>query len=272
MAVSAKTVLITGSSSGIGKLTAELFAARGWNVAATMRDPKQATFRTSNHLRAFQLDVTAPDTINAAVNATLDTFGGIDVVVNNAGYGLVGPFEAQSEMQIRRQFETNVFGTMNVTRAVLPHMRKRRSGRIINVASMCGRMTLPLYTAYCATKWSVDGFSEALSFELSGLGIKVKIIEPGVFHTDFFSRSQEVARTDGLTAYDAFVSNVLPNIEASEASAPPAGKVAETIYTAATDIWPRLRYTPGATFALSMRRYVPSALYVRGIRRLLNAW
>lgn len=272
MAYERKTVLITGTSSGIGKVTAELFAARGWNVAATMRDPSRANFRDKVNIRVFQLDVTDEASVAEAVSATLAAFGGIDVIVNNAGYGLVGPFEAQSDAQLRRQFDTNVFGTMNVTRAVLPHMRERRRGRIVNVASMCGRMTLPLYTAYCATKWSVDGFSEALSFELSGLGIKVKIVEPGVFHTDFFSRSQEVAKKDGLADYDTFVANVLPNLAAGEQAAPPPDKVARAIYTAATDFWPRLRYTPGATFALAMRRYVPGALYVRGIRRYLNAW
>jgi NAD(P)-dependent dehydrogenase (short-subunit alcohol dehydrogenase family) len=272
MADRARTVLITGTSSGIGKLTAEHFEARGWNVAATMRDPAKAEFKPSNRLRVFQLDVTKPDTIASAIGATIDTFGSIDALVNNAGYGLIGPFEAQTDEQMRRQFDTNVFGMMSVTRAVLPHMRKRGKGRIINVASMCGRMTLPLYTAYCATKWSVDGFSEALAFELNGQNIKVKIIEPGVFHTDFFTRSQEVARKDGLTDYDPYVRNVLPNIMTWEKAAPPAGKVAEAIYTAATDRWPRLRYTPGSTFTLAARRFVPSMLYMRAIKRLLNAW
>lgn len=272
MADTTKTVLITGTSSGIGKATAELFATRGWNVAATMRDTARSRFHPSNSLKTIPLDVTDEASVAAGVAETLETFGRIDAVVNNAGYGLVGPFEAQSDAQLRRQFDTNVFGMMNVTRAVLPHMRRRGDGRIINVASMAGRMTLPLYTAYCATKWSVDGFSEALAFELKGQNINVKIIEPGVFRTDFFSRSLEVAKKPGLTDYDAFVRNVLPNLRVWEERAPPPDKVAESIFTAATDFLPRLRYTPGSGFILGMRRFVPGMLYNRAVRRLLNAW
>ncbi len=127
--------------------------------------------------------------------------GGIDVVVNNAGYGLMGPFEAQTDAQIRRQFETNLFGVLNVTRAVLPHMRERQRGRIVNVGSAVGRMTLPLYSMYAATKWALRMASpKALWIELRQFNIKVKIIEPGMIKTDFFERSREIASKPGLTA------------------------------------------------------------------------
>ncbi len=161
---SSKTVLITGASSGIGKATAELFAERGWNVAATMRSPNESDLASkSQAIRLFRLDVTDPSSIETCVSDVIAEFGGIDVVVNNAGYGLVGPFEAQTDAQIRRQFETNLFGVMNVTRAVLPHMRERRAGRIVNVASIAGRMTIPLYSAYCSTKWALEGLGSALA-------------------------------------------------------------------------------------------------------------
>lgn len=269
------TVLITGASSGIGKTTALHFASNGWQVAATMRSPNKSPFTNgSSHpnIRTYRLDVTDESSIAAAVNNAIGDFGHLDAVVNNAGYGLTGPFEAQSDEQMRRQFETNVFGVMNVTRAVIPHMRERRQGRIINVASICGRMTLPLYTAYCSTKWAVEGFSEALAFELSQFNIKVKIIEPGVFRTEFFDRSQEVARKADLPAYDAFVATVHPNLEAWEKTAPPPDAVARAIFTAATDRLPRMRYSPGGTAVLALRRLIPGALYVRGIRRLMDAW
>jgi short-subunit dehydrogenase len=161
---------------------------------------------------------------------------------------------------------------MNVTRAVLPQMRARKAGRIVNVASICGRMTLPLYTAYCSTKWAVEGFSEALAFEVSQFNIKVKIIEPGVFRTEFFDRSQELARNADLTDYDSFVGTVQPNMEGWEKAAPPPDAVARAIWSAANDRLPRLRYSPRGAAVLAARRFVPGALYVRGVRRLLDAW
>jgi NAD(P)-dependent dehydrogenase (short-subunit alcohol dehydrogenase family) len=270
---SSKTVLITGASSGIGKATAEFFAERGWNVAATMRSPNESDLASkSKAIRLFRLDVTDPSSIEACVADVIAEFGGIDVVVNNAGYGLVGPFEAQTDAQIRRQFETNLFGVMNVTRAVLPHMRERKAGRIVNVASIAGRMTIPLYSAYCSTKWALEGFSEALWLELRHQNIKVKIIEPGVIRTDFFERSQEVATKPGLTAYDAFVSLVWPNVQAWEAAGAEPVVVAKSSWKASTSIWPRLRYHPNGAFLMYLRGLVPGNLYVRGVRRMMNAW
>jgi len=269
----AKTVLITGASSGIGRATAELFASKGWNVAATMRTPeKSALGSVSERIRLFTLDVTDQASVDAAVRDVLDRFGTIDVVVNNAGYGLVGPFEAQTDAQIRRQFECNLFGVLNVTRAVLPHMRARRQGRIVNVASAAGRMTIPLHSMYSATKWALEGFSEGLWLELRQHNIKVKIIEPGMIKTDFFDRSREVATKPGLTAYDAFVDTVMPNIKAWEDAGAEPSVVARSIWRASTSIWPRLRYQPNATFTVWGRSWVPGHLYVRLIRRIFNAW
>jgi NAD(P)-dependent dehydrogenase (short-subunit alcohol dehydrogenase family) len=269
----AKCVLITGASTGIGRVTAEFFAARGWNVAATMRSPERSDLGEHHaNIRLVRLDVTDPASVEAAVAETIGAFGAIDVVVNNAGYGLVGPFEAQSDEQLRRQFDTNVFGMMNVIRAVLPHMRERKSGRIINVASIGGRMSLPLYSAYCSTKWAVEGFSEALSYELRQHNIKIKIIEPGFIKTDFFDRSLEIASRPGLTAYDEFVANVAPNIKAWHEAAAGPEVVARSIWRAANSIWPRLRYHPAGNLAILGRTLIPGQLYVRLLRRLLNAW
>jgi NAD(P)-dependent dehydrogenase (short-subunit alcohol dehydrogenase family) len=268
-----KNVLITGASSGIGRATAELFAAKGWTVAASMRSPEKSDLAgASDLIRLFKLDVTDQASVDQAVQDVIAQCGGIDVLVNNAGYGLMGPFEAQSDAQIRRQFETNLFGVLNVTRAVLPHMRERRQGRIVNVGSAAGRMTIPLYSMYSATKFALEGFSEGLWLELRQHNIKVKIIEPGMVRTDFFERSREVATKPGLTAYDEFVSLVMPNLKAwEEAGAEPA-VVARSIWRAATGFWPRLRYQPNATLAVWSRGWVPGQFAVRLVRRLFNAW
>jgi len=268
-----KTVLITGASSGIGRATAELFAERGWSVAATMRNPDASDLGSrSDRIRLFKLDVTDQASVDAAVADVIAAFGAIDVVVNNAGYGLMGPFEAQTDAQIRRQFETNLFGVLNVTRAVLPHMRERQSGRMVNVSSAAGRMTIPLYSMYSATKWALEGFSEGLWFELRQHNIKVKIIEPGMIRTDFFDRSRDVASKPGLTAYDDFVAAAMPNIKAWEDAGVDPSVVARSIWRASTSFWPRLRYQPNATFTVWARGWVPGHLYVRVIRRIFNAW
>ena len=268
-----KTVLITGASTGIGRATVEYFAKRGWNVAATMRSPEKSDLDgLFPNIRVVRLDVTEPASIEASIAETIAAFGAIDVVVNNAGYGLMGPFEAQTDAQLRRQFETNVFGVMNVIRAVLPHMRERKGGRIINVTSLAGRMSLPLYSAYCSTKWAVEGFSEALWLELRQHNIKVKIVEPSFIKTDFFERSLEISSKPGLTAYDEFVANVAPNIKAWEEAAPGPEVVARSIWRAATSFWPRLRYHPAGTLAILGRSLVPGHLAVRIIRRIFNAW
>lgn len=274
MSVSAaKTVLITGASSGIGRATAELFASRGWTVAATMRTPEKSDLATvSDRIKLFKLDVTDQASVDQAVQDILARCGTIDVVVNNAGYGLMGPFEAQTDAQIRRQFECNVFGVLNVIRAVLPHMRERQQGRIVNVGSAAGRISLPLYSMYSATKWALEGFSEGLWLELRQHNIKVKIIEPGMIKTDFFERSREVATKPGLTAYDEFVGLVSPNLKAWEEAGAEADVVARSIWRASTSIWPRLRYQPNAKLAVWARGWVPGQLYVRVIRRLFNAW
>ncbi|WP_420884492.1 SDR family oxidoreductase [Amnimonas aquatica] len=169
-----KTVLITGASSGIGLATARHFQARGWNVAATMRNPAdQPELAQLPNVICPALDVHDKDSIAQAIQITFERFGAIDVVVNNAGYALMGAFETLDEAQVRRQFETNVFGLMEVCRAVLPHFRQRRAGLLINVSSMVGRIPLPLYSVYNASKHAVEGFTEGLVYELEPFGVRV---------------------------------------------------------------------------------------------------
>ncbi len=257
-----KTVLITGSSSGIGRATAEHFQKSGWNVAATMRSPENSSgWKKTDNIFFVRLDVTDIPSIENAIKETLNKFGTIDAVVNNAGYGLVGAFEASTDEQIERQFRTNVLGVMNVTRAILPYFRERKDGTIVNVTSMGGRITFPLYSLYHATKWAVEGFSESLQYELSPFNIKVKIIEPGPIKTDFYDRSMDVMTRDGLTAYDDYIARAMPNMQKAGETAPGPEIVAKVIYRAVTDGKWKLRYPANASMVLSLRKALPDKAF-----------
>jgi len=265
-----KTVFITGASSGIGRSTARLFQERGWNVAASMRSPDRAgDWIKQDRTLGLRLDVTNGESIGVAMDRAVTHFGAVDVLVNNAGYGTVGPFEASTPEQVERQIATNVTGLMNVTRAFLPHFRERRRGVIVNVASMGGRITFPLYSVYHATKWAVEGFSEALVYELEPFGIRVKIIEPGAIKTDFYDRSLEVLTRPGLTAYDGFVARAMRTMQKAGADAPGPEIVARTIYRAATDGRHRLRYPANSASVLLLRRLLPTGVFMGLVKRLV---
>jgi NAD(P)-dependent dehydrogenase (short-subunit alcohol dehydrogenase family) len=265
-----KVVFITGASSGIGLHTAKLFQAKNWKVAATMRSPEKATeLANIVDIECLYLDVTDADSIKAAIDATIEKFGRIDAVVNNAGYGLFGAFEAATSEQIERQFETNVLGLMNVCREILPYFREQRRGHIVNIASVGGRMTFPATSLYNSTKWAVEGFSEALQFELEQFNIRVKIIEPGPIKTDFYSRSMDVAKEDGLTDYDNFIARALDGMKKAGEQAPDAEIVAETIFLAVTDGTKRLRYGANTKGILLLRKLLPDALYLPLIKKVI---
>jgi NAD(P)-dependent dehydrogenase (short-subunit alcohol dehydrogenase family) len=218
-----RTVLITGCSSGLGEATARLFAARGWNVAATMRNPEHgAALAALDNVLVARLDVQDQASIEAAVAEAIGRFGRIDVLINNAGYGLFGVFEATPREKVLEQFQVNVFGMMDVTRAMLPHFRANRSGVIINISSGGGVFALPMISLYCASKFALEGFSESLSYELAGLGILVKIVEPGgVISTNFGQRSgAEAAHAKDLQDYAPFVGGAIEVFAGLRAHAP----------------------------------------------------
>jgi NAD(P)-dependent dehydrogenase (short-subunit alcohol dehydrogenase family) len=257
-----QVVLITGASSGIGRETARLFQTKNWKVAATMRSPENAAdLQRITDVECMRLDVTDMDSIRSAIAETLQKYGRIDAVVNNAGYAVVGAFEAATEEQIRRQFDTNVFGVMNVCREILPYFREQKRGTIVNVASVGGRTTFPLYSLYHATKWAVEGFSESLQYELDQFNIRVKIIEPGPIKTDFYDRSQSAAKKDGLTAYDTLAARVLPAMLKFGEQAPAPAVVAQTIYDAVNDGTKRLRYGVNTRGLLGLRRILPEGVF-----------
>ena len=243
-----KTIFITGASTGIGKATAKYFAEQGWNVAATMRNPQNETELINlENVKVYQLDVTDLDSIDKAVSEAIKDFGKVDVVLNNAGYGLIAAFETASREQIKRQFDTNLFGLMDVTRAFLPHFRENKSGQFLNVSSVGGRMAFPYISLYHGTKWAVEGFSESLRMELRNLGIGVKIIEPGGVKTDFASRSIDLVVPEKYEDYqedfNKFNSKMMEIVESGNSST--SEYLAEEIYKAATDGKDRLRYLIG---------------------------
>ena len=195
-----KTILITGSSTGIGRAAAIKFQKEGWNVVATMRSPQKETeLNQLDNVIVERLDVQELASIESAMNAGIEKFGKIDVVLNNAGYGLMGSFESAKRESIQRQYDVNVFGLFDVTRAALPHFRANKSGMFINISSVGGRITFPLISLYHSTKFAVEGFSESVHYELAPLGIKVKIVEPDGVATDFGGRSLDFQHDESLT-------------------------------------------------------------------------
>jgi NAD(P)-dependent dehydrogenase (short-subunit alcohol dehydrogenase family) len=266
------TILITGASSGIGKATALRFQSEGWNVIATMRDPAVSDLANLDNVLVTRLDVTDSTSITAAVSEGIARFGAIDVLLNNAGYGAYGPLEAFSTDRIRRQFDTNVIGLLDVTKAVLPHMRARRSGTIVNISSIGGQITFPLGTLYHGTKFAVEGLSEALHYELEPLGIRVRIVQPGMIKTDFGGRSFDFAMDEDLTDYapSAEAMGRLFGKLASNPSAPDL--VADVIWHAANESGNQLRFRAGqdAVDLLNQRKSQEDASFIGRIKELMS--
>lgn len=268
-----KTVFITGCSSGIGRAAARLFQRNGWNVVATMRNPADgADLKKLDDVTVLALDVNDQASIDAALTAALEQHGHIDLLVNNAGYGLMGAFENATEEQIQRQFDTNVFGLMRVTRAFLPHFRQRRAGMIINVASMAGRLPIPFMSIYNGSKWAVQGFSECLTYELAPFNIQVKIVEPGAVDTAFFGRSGDRDNGRGISAYDALMDEQFPVIDRTGPGGSTSEEAAAVIFRAATDGKGTLRYRVGkdAKVLLSARKVLPDEVFLPMIRWSLS--
>jgi NAD(P)-dependent dehydrogenase (short-subunit alcohol dehydrogenase family) len=259
-----KTVFITGASSGIGKATAKLFQKKGWNVIATMRNPQAEKELTGfDNVKVVHCDVTDLESVKTAIREGVAAFKSIDVLINNAGYGAIGPLEAATHEQIKREIDTNLLGLIAVTKEMLPYFRKQKSGAIINMSSVAGIITSPLVALYNATKWGVEGFSESLHYELQPFNIRVKIVEPGIIKTDFFDRSMTVLQDDTLTEYEAYSKKVIRNFvgNAEKNGSSPDG-VAETIFKAATDNNKKLRYPTGKMKeVILLRKILPFRIY-----------
>jgi NAD(P)-dependent dehydrogenase (short-subunit alcohol dehydrogenase family) len=251
-----QTVLITGTSSGYGKATAELFLDRGWNVVATMRQPKPDIFGSqSDHLKVLPLDVTNSGSVSKAIAEAISTFGTIDVLVNNAGIGVVGVFEATPIATVRELFETNTFGVMAMTHAVLPLFRERRCGVVVNVTSSVTLARMPLAAAYTASKAAIEGFTGSLAFEVEWFNVRVKLVEPGYAPSTRFT-SNGAHRMQGLIpeAYAPFAESIFAAF-AQPAAVTTESDVAEALWRAANDTTGQLRFPAGAdALALAQSR------------------
>ena len=237
-----KTVLITGCSSGYGLATARYFHSQGWNVIATMRTPRQDLFPQSERLRVLELDVTKAESIAAV----LDASGPIDVLVNNAGIGLFGAFEATPMATTREVFETNTFGMMAMTQAVLPQFRVRRSGVVVNVTSSATLAPMPMVAIYTASKMAVEGFTASLAFELAPFNVTVKLVEPGYGPSTRFTANGG-ARMEGLIpeAYAPYAQSIFASLTQVTAVTTEAD-VADAVWRAANDSSGQLRFPAGA--------------------------
>lgn len=242
-----KTILITGTSSGYGKATAQFFLDRGWNVVAAMRRPDPALFAPSDRLKLVRLDVTDPASINRALAETVIAFGTIDVLVNNAGIGMASAFEATPDATVRELFETNTFGTFAMCRAIIPVLRKQGGGTIVNVTSSVTLGVMPLVAAYAASKCAVEGFTESLAYELEPFNIRTRLVEPGYGPTTNFTANGG-ARMEGLIPadYQGFAQATFANMANYPTAYCTEAEVAEAVFAAANEAGDRLRFPAGA--------------------------
>ena len=235
-----KTIFITGASTGLGKATAKLFASKGWKVIATMRKPEnEKELNLIDNITLLPLDVTNLDQIAATTQKAI-TLGNIDVVFNNAGYGLIGPLESTTDEQLVRQLNTNILGVIRVTQAFIPYFREKQNGLFISTTSIGGLITFPFSSVYHATKWALEGWSESMAFELKKIGVGIKTVSPGGIKTDFIGRS---LATSAHPAYQKWVEKLYAGI--SEDNFTPADQIAAVVYEAATDGKDKLRYVAG---------------------------
>ena len=235
-----------------------------------MRRPDEEAELTSlDNVLVTRLDVQDAETIASAVEAGIARFSKIDVLLNNAGYGSYGVLEATPTEKMRRQFDVNVLGLLETTKALIPHFRAHRDGVIVNISSIGGKMTFPLGTLYHGTKFAVEGLSEALSFEMEAIGVKVKIVEPGMIKTDFGGRSFDFSNDESLTEYQAFVGHVMGAMEPLGAAGSEPVVVAEVIHQAATDGTGRLRYTAGDDAAqwMAQRKAASDEEFIGGLKK-----
>ncbi len=262
---SRKVALITGVSSGIGLAAARTLAQAGFRVFGTSR--RAIGGSVSDGIEMLALDVTDDASVERAVRAVHDQAGRIDLLINNAGIGIGAAAEESSVAQAQALFDTNVFGTMRVTRAVLPHMRRQKSGRIVNISSVLGFLPAPYMAIYAASKHAVEGYSESLDHEMRTLGIRVVLVQPAYTATDFDKNA--LGPDQPLPVYDAARAHLAMITKAVFATADQPQVVADVVLTAATQPQPKLRYPAGplARKLALLRRFVPASLFDKSLRK-----
>jgi NAD(P)-dependent dehydrogenase (short-subunit alcohol dehydrogenase family) len=260
-----RVVLITGASSGVGQSTARLLSQRGFTVLGTSRNPS-----STDHIPGVEmlsLDVRADDSVGACVEAVVNRSGHLDVLINNAGYELAGALEELSSEEARAQFETNFFGVVRMVNAVLPLMRQQKRGHIVNVSSLTGLTAVPFMGIYSASKFALEGYTEALRQEVRPFNIQVSLTEAGFLRTPMMNHRQVGARR--MTEYDPWRQRALNAIRASEETAPGPELVANTLLEIISSSSPRLRYLigPQAKSVTRLRRFLPAGMFEQGVRR-----
>jgi NAD(P)-dependent dehydrogenase (short-subunit alcohol dehydrogenase family) len=260
-----RVVRITGASSGVGQSTARLLSHHGYRVFGTSRRPTSAEATPSFEM--LPLDVRADESVRACVDAVVSRSGRLDVLINNAGYELAGALEELSPEEARAQFETNFFGVVRMVAAVLPLMRRRKGGHIINVSSLAGLSAIPFMGVYSASKFALEGYTEALRHEVKPFNIHVSLTEPGFLKTPMRDHRQLAANR--LAEYDPWRQRALDAIRAHEEKGPGPESVAETLLYIVSSDTPRLRYLIGgeAKKVARLRRFLPAGLYEPGVRR-----
>lgn len=263
-----KVILITGTSTGLGKLTAGYFAEKGWNVVATMRTPEQeAELNSIFNVRVLKLDITKEDTIIQALNETIASFGKIDVVVNNAGIGMYGALELASDSDVNKQFDVNVKGVINVIRKTLPYFREQKYGKFINISSVMGRSTaLPLGSLYNMSKFALEGLTEGLFFELKPLNIDLHLVEPGGFESNF-EKNTTFNTSTVIKDYDIISKRVSERLQAAQkpgATNNPID-VVHVIYNLASNKSNAFRTVVGkeAKAVLFLRKILPIKMFLK---------
>lgn len=266
--MTSKTWFITGASSGFGNAFARHALAQGHNVVATARNSDkldELRQEAPDRVLAVTLDVTRPGDAESAVAAAIERFGAIDVLINNAGYAIVGTIEETPDAELRALMETNFFGAAAVTKAALPHMRERRSGAIVNISSMGGQMSFPTVGAYSATKFALEGYSEALAQEVRPFGIKVLIVEPGAFRTSLFGGGERfMPALDAYRELTAGVRQAMKDMDGTQAGDP--AKAAAAIEKALDAEITPLRLALGADAIDAIRDHA------NGLLAELEAW
>lgn len=269
-----KTVLVTGCSSGIGYATCLVFARNNFATYGSVRDLSKAeriqeiTNKEKLPLKIIRLDVNEDESIRIAIQKIISDSGRIDILINNAGYGMFGPIEEISIKEIKEQFETNFFGTIRLIKAIVPIMRKQRNGTIVNISSMVGRFGVPLNAAYVSSKFALEGLSESISFELDEFGIKVILVEPGVIQTDFF-QNLKIKGNDTKSPYYKLMDKRIAFLKAAmKNSVSSSDQVANTILHAVNSRDPDMRYIIGndATNSIHMRNSLSDREFMKWIK------
>ena len=255
-----KTVLLTGASTGIGLVIARHLVEQGFNVVGTAREPHEPQ---TEKFKLLSLDVRSEASVKECVAEVFAQYGGVDILINNAAYALVGSAEETEMSQLQSQFDTNFYGTVRMIKEVLPHMRKQRQGQIINMSSVVGFAAIPFLSAYSASKFALEGYSEALYHELLPLGINVSVVQPGLVKTSFFDNGTTIENS--LQEYSSGYGGVMNEISTQSGKGIPASLVAEKVVSLCRSSKPPLINTVGheAKLVARLKRFMPKLIFNR---------